>query len=450
MTTSRYPAITDELLSAYIDGAVTGTERIAIEQAVIDDPDVAWRLTTLQETVSLLRSLPVVQAPRSFVLTAQQVSRVSPENTRPADVALEKPAPHRGRVAEAGAWGRFVEGWRRFWQGGNPALRNAMAASMAALLLLLIVPSLLSTPAALPGAQTQQAPASEFLAGALNEGELSPKAETQSSEPVLESFSTDLPPEAPGAESAAAPVAEDAVIVELAVPEPSDRQGVASRAAASPPADDTEAPSLAMAAPAAEEVLAAAPAANARTLEGAPAAAAGAMTQPRATADALAFAPSAANAAAGPAAQSMEAGPAMAAAEAAPVGEFQPEVAEAALPATEIAADALPATESAADASLMPVEQPALAEVVATPADAAAEQPAGPTVIAATEPAVTADSSTPILDSSQARLAPEAASNAATGWPAALTGQIFGLFQLTAGAAALLFGLLWWRSRRTV
>ncbi len=436
MTTSRYPAITDELLSAYIDGAVTGAERLAIEQAVNDDPDVAWRLTTLQETVSLLRSLPVVQAPRSFALTAQQLRRVAPEITRAGDVVLEKPAAvnpaaRPPRVDEPGAWGRFVEGWRRFWQGGNPALRNAMAASMAALLLLLIVPSLLSTPTESPGAQTQQVQASESLAATMNEGEISTKADAQSSNPVVEMFSTDLPAEAPVADSTAAPAAEDAAIAALAMPEPSDAQGGAPRDAAAPPA------------PAAEEMQRAVPpAANARILEGAPAAAAGAMVQPPATGDALAFAPAAANAAAGPAALSVEAGPAMAAA--APVDESQPIVAEAALPATESVADALPATESAADAPAAPVEQPASTAVAAAPDDAA--------VLAATEPnvaAATADSSTSMPESGQARLAPEAAPNAAIAWPAAMSGQMLVLFQLAAGAAVLLFGLLWWRSRRT-
>ncbi|MCD6290613.1 MAG: zf-HC2 domain-containing protein, partial [Anaerolineae bacterium] len=66
--------ITDELLSAYLDGEVTLEERRAVENAVEQDPDVAFRLHSLQHTVSLLSSLPRAPLPRSFMLSEADVT----------------------------------------------------------------------------------------------------------------------------------------------------------------------------------------------------------------------------------------------------------------------------------------------------------------------------------------------------------------------------------------
>ena len=51
MTTAPYPQVTNELLSAYIDEAVTEEERRLVEHAVAEDADVAWRLESLRATV---------------------------------------------------------------------------------------------------------------------------------------------------------------------------------------------------------------------------------------------------------------------------------------------------------------------------------------------------------------------------------------------------------------
>lgn len=154
MTTSRYPEITDELLSAYIDNAVSEEERALIQRAVLEDASVAWRLATLQETVRLLRNLPLLQAPRSFVLTADQVGQpvrepapiagvVTMEPHRTTDVMTDVQAA--APSPQVGKWKELVEGWRRFWRAGSPAWRNAMAASMAFLLITLLLPALLTT-----------------------------------------------------------------------------------------------------------------------------------------------------------------------------------------------------------------------------------------------------------------------------------------------------------------
>ena len=147
MTTAPYPQVTNELLSAYIDEAVTEEERRLIEQAVAEDGDVAWRLESLQATVRLLRELPALSLPRSFVLTPEQLGQAAPAAEAVAAAAPKFPAaPARRQVAEEGRgfWHDLRRGWGRFWQGGSPAMRNAMAASFAVLLVLLIGPRFLA------------------------------------------------------------------------------------------------------------------------------------------------------------------------------------------------------------------------------------------------------------------------------------------------------------------
>jgi hypothetical protein len=108
MPTSRFPEISDELLSAYIDHAVSEAERRLVEEAVQQDVRVAWRLGTLTETVQLLRSLPLLTAPRSFVLTPEQTSQPVRPAATTEDASSHQPLPR---------WKSWLEGWRRFWQG---------------------------------------------------------------------------------------------------------------------------------------------------------------------------------------------------------------------------------------------------------------------------------------------------------------------------------------------
>jgi len=149
MKTSRFPEITDELLSAYIDDALSESERALVEQAASEDRTIAWRLTTLRETVQLLHTLPVLQAPRAFALTAELLGQPTPEPAVAAGGATtidRAPRPQRGQAATPpGVWARWVAGWRQFWQAGSPVWRNAMATSMAALLVLLLLPALLES-----------------------------------------------------------------------------------------------------------------------------------------------------------------------------------------------------------------------------------------------------------------------------------------------------------------
>lgn len=128
--------IPDELLSAYIDGAVTAEERRRIEQAMAADPWVAWRVETLRETVRLLRELPPVPLPRSFTLREEQVADVLLRYRAQVQVMAAGPERIAPRAAaEIGFWQRL----RAFFQAGNPMLRNAAAATAALFVLLILV-----------------------------------------------------------------------------------------------------------------------------------------------------------------------------------------------------------------------------------------------------------------------------------------------------------------------
>ncbi len=57
-----------ELLSAYVDGELTGRERAEVEQRLTHDPELRAALADLRQTVALVRSLPPLKAPRNFTL----------------------------------------------------------------------------------------------------------------------------------------------------------------------------------------------------------------------------------------------------------------------------------------------------------------------------------------------------------------------------------------------
>jgi anti-sigma factor RsiW len=136
MTPSRFPHITDELLSAYLDEAVTAEEKRLIEAALADEPALAWRLESLRQTVQLVRTLPAIALPRSFTLTEL------PGVAHQPAAALAGALPARrapGAVPQkvtslAALW----EGWRSFWHLGSPLLRNAAAVSLALFLFLVV------------------------------------------------------------------------------------------------------------------------------------------------------------------------------------------------------------------------------------------------------------------------------------------------------------------------
>ena len=143
MTLSDPRRITDELLSAYIDDEVTDQERAIVEAALAADEEVVWRLNSLRQTVTLLHDLPELALPRSFALTLDQVRSAQGETAavmagaaerQPAAPRKAAPSPHK----EEGFWAGLAEGWRNFWQGGNPMLRNAAAVSFALMLAIVV------------------------------------------------------------------------------------------------------------------------------------------------------------------------------------------------------------------------------------------------------------------------------------------------------------------------
>ncbi|MCB9151940.1 MAG: hypothetical protein H6641_24550 [Caldilineaceae bacterium] len=133
MASSTNPHITDELLSAYIDNAVTEDERQQVEAAVAADPGVAWRLQSLRHTVHLLNQLPELAAPRSFALTVEAVSaQPGQRSVTPSALPRRRPQP----VIEPSRAG-FGGFWQTLFQGGNLFLRNAAAG--AALVFLMLI-----------------------------------------------------------------------------------------------------------------------------------------------------------------------------------------------------------------------------------------------------------------------------------------------------------------------
>ena len=160
MTSSRYPHITDELLSAYIDNSVTEDEKALIEAAISSESTIAWRLETLRYTVNLLNSLPTVALPRSFVLSETQLAHGTVQPTLVVPTSPRGINPRVGQSERVGLGG-FWQGWRDFWQVGNLFLRNAAAASLA-IFLVLAASNFFVTPGTEPSRQptglTQSAP----------------------------------------------------------------------------------------------------------------------------------------------------------------------------------------------------------------------------------------------------------------------------------------------------
>jgi anti-sigma factor RsiW len=128
MNSSPFSQVTDEMLSAYLDQEVSPEELALVEAAVAAEPDIAWRLESLRQTVQLLRALPAVALPRSFVLTEAQVATnrklTAPPALQPTFHLRRRPEPQTPTW-----WELIQEQWRAFWQVGSPALRNAAAVS---------------------------------------------------------------------------------------------------------------------------------------------------------------------------------------------------------------------------------------------------------------------------------------------------------------------------------
>lgn len=201
MDRSQKTPISDELLSAYIDGVVTNEERARVEAAVAADPVLAWELESLRRTVDLVRDLPPMPLPRNFTLREDQVADVLAERrsrTRQERGSGAAPAP----LSDAGLWQQILS----FFNSGNLVLRNA--AAVAALLLVVITLSA-------PGQRVTFAPVADSDAGESMQAESSgpvaqraaPQTEisaAQTAEGMGEAVMEAAAAEAPAAEAPAA------------------------------------------------------------------------------------------------------------------------------------------------------------------------------------------------------------------------------------------------------
>lgn len=67
-----------ELISTYLDGQLTGAERLAFENRLQNDSDLRRQVAEMRQTVALLKALPTLTAPRNFTLTPAMVRAKQP------------------------------------------------------------------------------------------------------------------------------------------------------------------------------------------------------------------------------------------------------------------------------------------------------------------------------------------------------------------------------------
>lgn len=244
MTSSRYSHVTDELLSAYLDQAVTDEERGWVEAAVAAEPQIAWRLETLRQTVRLLHTLPAVALPRSFVLSELQLSADPSLAAKPTTAAA-----HRRSVAAQPQTGRagFWQAWQEFWRVGSPPLRNAAAVSFAVLLVLfagnfLVAPQPVASPAPAPEQVAAPALLEPSTSVAMAQPTLQPPAEVAAASDEAMDSQAQSEPSAKIASQQSAPAlaAVDTVVAaEAAAPAMGGQSGqVESFSADAPPGPD--------------------------------------------------------------------------------------------------------------------------------------------------------------------------------------------------------------------
>jgi len=154
MTSLYGSQINQELLSAFIDGEVNIQEQQLVEQAMAADPEIFWQVESLRHTVALLRELPAIPLPQSFVLPEARVADVVG-----ARRAAARQAASRSTSSGGGLWQNLID----FLGGGNLLLRNAAAVAAVAFFVLVAgdllpgSPTMQAIPAAAPAAELAQA-----------------------------------------------------------------------------------------------------------------------------------------------------------------------------------------------------------------------------------------------------------------------------------------------------
>src|SRR4051794_6897832 len=64
-----------ELLSAYLDGALSESERAALEARLQTDAELRRELARLRATIDLIKTLPTLSPPRALTVTSRMVRR---------------------------------------------------------------------------------------------------------------------------------------------------------------------------------------------------------------------------------------------------------------------------------------------------------------------------------------------------------------------------------------
>jgi len=69
-------------ISAYLDGKLTPEVQVAFETTVSQDPDLQHRVAEMRQVVTLMRSVPLQEPPRNYLLTTEMVSESKPRTQR--------------------------------------------------------------------------------------------------------------------------------------------------------------------------------------------------------------------------------------------------------------------------------------------------------------------------------------------------------------------------------
>lgn len=142
-----------ELLSAYIDNALTPEERATLEARLLTDAALRAELDALQRTVTMIRALPELRAPRNYTLDPAVYARppaAAPPNVIDFTQAVESRPRIRGisrlLIAAASVILAFVAVVALLTQQGGPAPASTQSGGVA----LAVTSTFASTQAALP------------------------------------------------------------------------------------------------------------------------------------------------------------------------------------------------------------------------------------------------------------------------------------------------------------
>lgn len=80
-----------DLISDYLDGALTDAQRATVESRLANDPEFAAELEAIRRTVALVKGLPELVAPRDFTLSRQQALDIDRELGRTPLAAPPRP-----------------------------------------------------------------------------------------------------------------------------------------------------------------------------------------------------------------------------------------------------------------------------------------------------------------------------------------------------------------------